>query len=773
MLLPAQGADAPLRFEEAATGRRVVARLPAELAGKLPAARLTQEQGEAILTLSLLAARTKAPGPSMLGKYERAGLELTFTPRFPLSSGATYRARLHAAGKTQSLDYTMPVPPAKAPPRVVKIYPSADVLPANQLRFYIYFDRPMRGGTGLFQHLAIVDDKGKEVEEPWLIDEIWDEENNCLILFIHPGRIKWGVELRTLMGPVLYEKRSYGLVVRGEWTDLEGNKLGKDTIKRFRTTPEDRVRIELGDWRLTAPKAGTRDALTLTLPKSVDYRSLQTGLTITSASNRTIPGAIAIGKDEKSWHFTPSQPWQAAPYRVNVSPDLEDVAGNTPVRPFDMDLLTPPRPAQKLHFAFEPSSGEQLDDWPHWRGPRANGTAPRGDPPVSWDTTTNVKWKAALPGRGSATPIVWKDQVFIVTAIKTDRVAEVKDLPHADPALPRKTEAPHNYYQFVVLSFDRQTGKLRWRRTAAEKVPHEGHHPTHSYAAGSPTTDGRFLYVSFGSFGIYCYDLEGRLQWQRDLGRLNSRLGWGEAVTPVVHGDALLLNWDQETESSLVCLDARTGKSRWRTARDEKTSWNTPLVVQDKGRDQVIVNGTNLVRGYDLQTGKVLWECGGMTVNAIPSAVAADGIAYIMSGYQGSAAVAVDLNASYGGTAAVRWRYGKGTPYVPSPLLTGGRLYFTHANNAVLTILDAQGGKPVLDRERLPGLATLYASPVEAAGRVYVVDREGTTLVMEQDDRLKVLAINRLGDGVDASPAIAGRQLFLRGQNFLYCIQAP
>jgi outer membrane protein assembly factor BamB len=414
---------------------------------------------------------------------------------------------------------------------------------------------------------------------------------------------------------------------------------------------------------------------------------------------------------------------------------------------------------------------ERLDNWPHWRGPEATGTAPRADPPVTWNTKRNIKWKAALPGRGSATPIVWKDQVFVVTAIKTEQVADPKDLPRADPALERKTEAPPNYYQFVILSFDRQSGKLRWRRTAAEKVPHEGHHPTHSYAAGSPTTDGRFLYISFGSFGIYCYDLEGRLQWQRDLGRLNSRLGWGEAVTPVVHGDVLLLNWDQEKESSLVCLDARTGKTRWRTARDEKTSWNTPLVVQHKGRYQVVMNGTNRVRGYDLETGKVLWECGGTTINAIPSAVAAGGIAYIMSGYQGSVAMAVDLDVPDSGVGKVLWRYGKGTPYVPSPLLTGGRLYFTYVNSAVLTVLDARTGKPVLDRERLPALNTLYASPVAAAGRVYLVDRDGTTVVLEQGDRLKVLAINRLEDAVDASPALAGRQLFLRGQNFLYCIQ--
>ena len=354
LLLFAAGTESPLRFEATAAGRRIVALLPAEFAGKLPAGPLTQEQGEAVLTVALLADNTGTPGPSILGKYERNGNQLSFTPRFPLRPGATYRATLKAAGTTRSVDCAIPQLAAKTPPRIVKIYPSADVLPANLLRFYIYFDRHMRGGKGLFEHLAILDDKGQEVEDPWLVDEIWDEENHCLILFIHPGRIKWGVELRDLMGPVLYEKRSYTLVVRGDWTDLEGNKLGKDTIKKFRTTAEDRVRVELDDWKLTAPRTGTRNALTLTLSKCLDYRSLQKGLTVTNARGLVRGGAIAIGKEEKSWRFTPTEPWQAGPHRISVGTDVEDVAGNTPARPFDMDLLTPARPAQKLQFEFEP-----------------------------------------------------------------------------------------------------------------------------------------------------------------------------------------------------------------------------------------------------------------------------------------------------------------------------------------------------------------------------------------------------------------------------------
>jgi outer membrane protein assembly factor BamB len=414
----------------------------------------------------------------------------------------------------------------------------------------------------------------------------------------------------------------------------------------------------------------------------------------------------------------------------------------------------------------------RLENWHHWRGPEANGTAPKADPPITWDKTTNIQWKAAIPGRGSATPIVWGDQVFVVTAIETDRVAGPADLPKVDPTLQRKTTPPNRYYQFVVLSFDRNNGKLRWRRQAAEKVPHEGHHASHSYAAGSPTTDGKFLYVSFGSFGIYCYDLDGTLQWQRDLGRLITRLGWGEAVTPVVHGNRLLLNWDQEKDAALICLDTRTGKTLWKTPRDEVTSWNTPLVAEHKGRTQVIVNGTNAARSYDLETGKEIWQCGPMTVNAIPSPVAANGIAYCMSGYGKSVAVAVPLDSvgDVGAADRLVWRYSKGTPYVPSPLLLNDRLIFTEVNGSLLTILDRKTGQPILDRERLPGVQSFYASPAAAAGRIYLVDRAGTTLVLKQSDKLDVLAINQLDDGVDASPVLVGSQLFLRGENTLYCI---
>jgi outer membrane protein assembly factor BamB len=426
-----------------------------------------------------------------------------------------------------------------------------------------------------------------------------------------------------------------------------------------------------------------------------------------------------------------------------------------------------------LTLAAEIRDEERLQNWPHWRGPLGNGVAPHGDPPLTWDDKTNIKWKAPIPGRGHATPIIWGDRIFVLTAIDTGREAKAGDLPKADSRFETRTKAPKTYYQFVVMCLDRETGKERWRQVAAERVPHEGHHNTNTYASGSPTTDGRFLYASFGSYGVYCYDLDGKLQWQRDLGLMHTRLGWGEANTPVIHGEALVVNWDTEGDSFIAALDARTGKTKWQKPRDERSSWATPLVVEHNGRTQVIVNATNRVRSYDLNSGEVIWECGGQTVNAIPTPILVENVVVCMSGYRGSYACAVPLDSKGDVTDKVTWKFSRGTPYVPSPLLYEGRVYFTQQNTATLTSLDAKTGDPIINQERLPGINAIYASPVAAAGRIYVVGRDGTTLVLKSGDKVEVLATNRLDDAIDASPAIVGKELFLRGKEHIYCVATP
>jgi outer membrane protein assembly factor BamB len=411
-------------------------------------------------------------------------------------------------------------------------------------------------------------------------------------------------------------------------------------------------------------------------------------------------------------------------------------------------------------------------NWHQWRGPNADGVALHGDPPLKWDEKTNVKWKARLPGRGSSTPIVWKDQVFVLTAIDTGKKADPKDIPRPNPRFQKRTVPPTTWHQFVVLSLDRTTGKELWRAIAAEAVPHEGHHDSHSYAAGSPTTDGQRLYVSFGSQGLFCFDLKGKLLWKRDLGRMETRLGWGEASTPVIHGDRLILNRDHEGPSALHVFDAATGKTIHEISRpDEVSTWNTPLVVRHDGVDQVIVTGKT-ARSYDLATGKVLWQAGGHSINAIPSSVSDGKTAYVMTGYRAHLLQAVPLTArgDLTGTDRFSWVHKRGTPYVPSPLLADGRLWFNQFNEPILSCLDARTGKVLYERQRLP-VRQLYASPVAVKDRIYIPGRDGKTVVLKKSDRFEVLAVNELDDTLDASPVVVGKNLFLRGHKTLYCLE--
>lgn len=420
---------------------------------------------------------------------------------------------------------------------------------------------------------------------------------------------------------------------------------------------------------------------------------------------------------------------------------------------------------------------EKLHNWHQWRGPLATGVAPEGNPPLEWDETKNIQWKAQIPGKSTATPIVWGDQVFLVTAIKTDREVELPPPPESDEGRknPFKIERPKNVYQFTVMSVDRRTGKTLWQQMAKEEVPHEGHHVDASFASSSPTTDGKQLYVSFGSRGIYCYDLAGKPKWHRDLGKMTIYNYFGEGCSPVIHGDTVVLNWDHQGGSCIYALDAATGETRWKVDRDENTSWATPLVLEYDGRTQVIVNGSNRVRSYDLKTGEVIWQCGGQVLAAIPCPISDGKRAYAMTGYTGNALYAIPLDSTgdITDTDKIAWkRKDPGTPYVPSPLLYGELLYFTGGNKGILSCLNAESGTPVFDRKRLEGIANVYCSPVGAIDRIYITSREGNTVVIKRGGELEILATNKLDDRFDASAAIVGDQIFLRGNENLYCISA-
>ncbi len=352
-LLPA--GEAALQIKPGADPRQitVTATLPAHVAEALPAGKVPQKQGESLLQVML---RDEGKfGPPILGKYERQGEVLMFQPSLPLEPGETYGVQLTLPKtKPMTAEYKVPMPPQGPAAVIDKIYPTADVLPANHLKFYIYFSHPMRGGKDIFDQIQILDAKGNPVHDPWLRDELWSADGKVLIIYIHPGRIKWGVLLRELLGPVLLPDREYTLKISGDMLDDRGQKLGKDWTKKFKTTAEDRALVNLKDWKLQAPPVQTKKPLTVQFATIIDQKSLGRFLTILGPDSKAVAGTGSVGPQEKSWTFQPAQSWQPGEYTLSIDGSLEDVAGNTPLRPFDLDLKAPLPPPQKLQKSFQP-----------------------------------------------------------------------------------------------------------------------------------------------------------------------------------------------------------------------------------------------------------------------------------------------------------------------------------------------------------------------------------------------------------------------------------
>jgi outer membrane protein assembly factor BamB len=423
-----------------------------------------------------------------------------------------------------------------------------------------------------------------------------------------------------------------------------------------------------------------------------------------------------------------------------------------------------------MRIASQLAAADSLSErfWPQWRGPDATGVAPYADPPIEWSETKNVRWKLEIPGRGSASPVIWGDRVFILSA---EPVGITRAAAHG----PRGGIQPRDVHRFIVLAIDRRSGRIAWQRTARETQPHEASHQDNgTYASSSAITDGEHVFAWFESQGMFAYDMDGKLLWERDLGRKSMRNQFGEGSTPVLYGNYVVIVWDHIAGPSfIVALDKRTGKEVWRVQRQEIDTWATPLVVEVNGRAQVIASGKNQVISYDLQTGSVVWQSPGVTMNPIPSPVSGDGLVFVTSGFQGNNLKAVRLADARGditGTNAIAWTLDRDTPYVPSPLLYDGILYLLKTNSGILSAFDAKTGKPHYRLQRLEGLPEVFASPVGAKGRVYLTGRDGASLVIRNAATFEIVARNTLDDGFDASPALVEDEIYLRGYKFLYCI---
>ncbi len=406
-------------------------------------------------------------------------------------------------------------------------------------------------------------------------------------------------------------------------------------------------------------------------------------------------------------------------------------------------------------------------NWGNFRGPQHCGFSATAKPPTKWSASENIKWKTAIPGRGSSSPVVWGDKLFLTTAVNLS--------PNANPPQRRRRRGPVDLkeHQFVVLCIDRNTGKLEWEKTVSQRKPTDGHHPDSGYASASPVTDGEFVYFNFGSMGLYCFDLEGKSVWKRtDLGTMKMRGSFGEGSSVALSEELVIVPWDHEGQSKIEALDRKTGKTVWKQERDEPSNWATPVIVNVDGKRQIIHSGEKFSRGYDLESGKEIWRSSGLSTRPVSTPVAKGNIGFFASSRRGFALNAYYLDKQGDISAEPAWKIDRQTPDCPSLLLSGNRLFYVTANQGIVSCANCEDGSVFFGPERLSGLRGIYSSPVAANGYVYITGRGGKTVVLKDGEAFDAIRTNDIGEPVDATLALVGEQIFIRGSKHLYCVQA-
>jgi outer membrane protein assembly factor BamB len=424
-------------------------------------------------------------------------------------------------------------------------------------------------------------------------------------------------------------------------------------------------------------------------------------------------------------------------------------------------------------LTFPSVAGADTMNWPQFRGPHADGLAEGATLPDRWTTTENVVWKSDIPGWGWSSPVIWGDRVFLTSAV-------------VDPPLPTPTVGgypggnvkPKDVHRWVVYCIDREKGKLLWEREVHKGVPPQARHPRNSYASETPITDGERVYAYFGNVGLFVFDLDGKPLWDQKWGSFRMRGGWGTGASPVLSKDRLYLVNDNEEKSFLVALDKRTGKEIWRVEREEKSNWSTPYLWENDKRTELITIGTAKVRSYDLD-GKVLWELAGTSglVSLMP--VAKHGLLYLGAGYhygplyaiRPGASGDISLKAGENGNEWIAWSEPKGAGIHPSFLISGDRLYSVF-DAGFLTCHDAKTGKILYNRQRIEtGGGRFYASPWSYQGKVFMLNEDGKTYVIEDGPKYKLLHTCALDEPAWATPAISRGSLFVRTYSKLYRIE--
>jgi outer membrane protein assembly factor BamB len=421
-------------------------------------------------------------------------------------------------------------------------------------------------------------------------------------------------------------------------------------------------------------------------------------------------------------------------------------------------------------------------NWPSFRGPFASGVADGKEPTaVTWNTSTgeNILWKTPLAGVAVSSPIVWGERVFVSTAVSSDPTAGIKTGLYG-AVEPAKDVSQHSW---KLVALDKRTGKMLWERVAHEGIPKTKRHPKSSQATATPVTDGRHVIVSFGSEGLYAYDVDGKLLWTRDLGVLNAGwfydpdYEWGIGSSPIIWKNLVIVQCDIQKNSFIAAFDVDTGQPAWRTAREEIPSWSTPAIFESGGRTELVTQATGFIRGYNPENGQELWRLSGNSEITIPTPIVGPGVIIVTNGYQRvqpifaikpGATGDISLKGDATTNEFIAWSTNRGGPYIPTPVIYGDLLYVLGING-VLAAYDVKTGQRVY-QERVAGGGSFSASPVAADGKLYLTSEDGDVFVVRAGSKYELLATNSMSQVIMATPAVANGVIFIRGLKDVFAI---
>jgi len=422
------------------------------------------------------------------------------------------------------------------------------------------------------------------------------------------------------------------------------------------------------------------------------------------------------------------------------------------------------------------------ENWPSFRGRNASGIADSQPIATNWDgeKSINILWKTPIPGLGHSSPVVWGDRIFVTTAISGATATTYN--PKNDDIEPANDVSSHRWQ---IYCLDKHTGKVIWSETTYQGVPKVKRHVKASQANASPATDGRVVVASFGSEGLYCYSVDGKLLWKQDLGVLDPGyagqpdLSWGYASSPLIFRNIVIVQCDIQKNSFISAFNLEDGKRVWSTPRDELPSWSTPVIYEGKSRTELITSGSKYYRGYDPMTGRELWRLLDDCQVKVPTPVIADDLFYLSGGnprgrefyvVRPNATGDISLPKDQASSASVAWRKSNGSPYTPTPIVYGNYLYICN-DNGVLTVYHAKNGQQVYIHRIGTTGSTFSSSPIAARGNLYFSSEDGEVFVVKAGPVYELLSTNRMGEPLMATPAVSEGVIFIRGQQSLFAVK--